>query len=322
MTVLVLSEDFDPTVDRVVEGLAKRDVPVFRCDTGWFPSELTLAARLEGDRWAGALGTRYRSVELGDVRSVWYRRPTAFAIPAGLSPTERDHAVGEARLGLGGVLASLPALWMNHPSREADAVYKPRQLAVAARSGLAVPPTLITNDAAAVTAFAASAPGSVVVKMLGSNVLVEDGTYQVAHTHLLTEDDLADLAGVRATAHLFQQWVDKVHEARIVVVGGRGFAIGIQAGSDESLIDWRADYSALSYTVLTPPAHIVDGVRRFMATFGLTFGAFDFVITPDDQWVFLECNPGGQYGWLEGHTGLPITDTIVNLLAREGGECW
>jgi hypothetical protein len=30
--------------------------------------------------------------------------------------------------------------------------------------------------------------------------------------------------------------------------------------------------------------------------------------------VFLEINPSGQYGWIEGLTGLPITQAIAELL--------
>jgi len=100
------------------------------------------------------------------------------------------------------------------------------------------------------------------------------------------------------------------------MVAGRAFAVGIHAGNDAARVDWRSDYGALSYTVITPPPALAEGVRRFMAAFGLTYGAFDFVVTPAGQWVFLECNAGGQYGWLEGQTGLPITDAIVDVLAR------
>ena len=56
-----------------------------------------------------------------------------------------------------------------------------------------------------------------------------------------------------------------------------------------------------------------------VAPFGLSFGAFDFVVTPEGRWVFLECNPAGQYGWLEGHTGLPITEAVAGTLAAAGG---
>jgi ATP-grasp ribosomal peptide maturase len=317
VTVLVLSEELDPTVDRVVAAMTERGVPVFRCDTGWFPRHLTLSSTLEGDRWAGVLRTAHRRVELEQVHAVWYRRPTAFTLPE-LPPAQREHAIGEARYGLGGVLASLPAYWMNHPGHEADAVYKPRQLAAAVRCGLAVPRTLITNDPAAVRAFTGSLPGPIVTKMLGSNIRIDPDRWLVAHTRLLTDTDLADLAGVEATAHLFQEWVDKAYEARVVVVDGELFTVGIHAGSEASRVDWRADYDALRYSVQAPPPPVAAGLHRFMALFGLSYAAFDFAIDTDGRWVFLECNPGGQYGWLEGHTGLPITAAIAGALARGG----
>jgi hypothetical protein len=57
-----------------------------------------------------------------------------------------------------------------------------------------------------------------------------------------------------------------------------------------------------------------------MAHFGLIYGAFDFVVTFDDQWTFLECNPGGQYGWLESATDAPLTATLAELLAKGVGS--
>lgn len=31
---------------------------------------------------------------------------------------------------------------------------------------------------------------------------------------------------------------------------------------------------------------------------------------------FLEINPGGQYGFLEAATGVPITESLIRLLAQ------
>ena len=68
--------------------------------------------------------------------------------------------------------------------------------------------------------------------------------------------------------------------------------------------------------ILPPGAYVVS------AGFGLAYAAFDFVVTPDGRWVFLECNPGGQYGWLEGQTGLPITRqqarALLHIARNEG----
>ncbi|MDQ2880748.1 MAG: hypothetical protein M3Y48_05660 [Actinomycetota bacterium] len=51
-----------------------------------------------------------------------------------------------------------------------------------------------------------------------------------------------------------------------------------------------------------------------MDSFGLVYGALDFVLTPDDEWVFLEVNPAGQYGFIEQATGAPLTAQLADLL--------
>ncbi|WP_223863289.1 hypothetical protein [Streptomyces sp. 5-10] len=84
------------------------------------------------------------------------------------------------------------------------------------------------------------------------------------------------------------------------------------------MLDWRAEYRNLTYEPIQCP----DGMRRtlvrFLARFGLNFGAFDFAVTTDGTWWFLECNPNGQWAWLEDAAGLPITTAIADLL--ENGE--
>lgn len=316
MTVLVLTGDCDPTADRVVEELGRRSVPIFRCDTSWFPGRLSLDAHL-GDPgcWSGSLRTANRTVRLREVRSVWYRRPAAFRFPEGMSRPERQHAGWEAKFGLGGILMSLPCQHVNHPSREADACYKPLQLSTAAACGLTVPETLITNDPEAVRRFVGRTDRQVAVKTLGPNVIAED-ELKVVYTHPLTDDDLADLRGVEVTAHLFQAWVNKDFEVRVVAVGTRLFAASIRAGSAAGRVDWRSDLEALTYEIVDVPSCVEAGIHRYLAALGLRYGAFDFAVTPDDSWVMFECNPGGQYGWIEANTGLPITAALADLLER------
>ncbi len=316
MTVLVLADEVDTCADRVVAELTRREVPVFRADTGWFPGSLALDVRLSRGAWSGVLRTAHRFVHLAELRSVWYRRPTVFSLAPGMSPPERRHAIWEAKFGLGGVLAALPVRWVNHPAREADASYKPHQLVVAARCGLAVPETMVTNEPEAALRFAAGFPGGVVTKTLGASAVFEDGSAKVVHTRRLTDEDLRDLSGVETTAHLFQEWVDKDYEARVTAVGDRLFAAAIHAGSEASKIDWRADFAALRYEVVDVPGEVSRGIRAYLAAFGLAYGAFDFAVTRDGRWVFFECNPAGLYDWIEAHTGLPISPALADLLEQ------
>lgn len=317
MTVLILTEDIDATADAVVRALADRGVGVDRVNTAWFPTQMRVSARLSGGRWTGSLTTPGRVVDLEAVTAVWYRAPRAYEFPAGLSVPERAHANLEAKYGLGGVLGSLPALWVNHPARLADAGYKPVQLVLAHECGLRVPDTVITNEPDTVRRFAAT--GRTVTKMLGSNSLTEEGVQKLSFTRIVGDPELADIAdlrGVETTTHLFQRWVPKHHEVRMTVIGEHITAAAITAHSTESTVDFRADYDRLTYELIEPPDDVATGVRQLMARMGLVYGALDFVVTPDDEWLFLEINAGGQFGFVEDATGAPMTEQLASLLAK------
>jgi ATP-grasp ribosomal peptide maturase len=314
MTVLILAPELDFTADRMVKALEDRAVSVARVDTAWFPQRASVDAELRDGRWMGTLSAGGRVIALEDLRSIWYRSPGAFTFPAELSPTERHWATTEAKLGLGGVLASLPVLWVNHPSRNADASYKPVQLVTAVRCGLTVADTLVTNEQAAVMRFAKA--GETITKAFGAPSIREENLRKVTFTHRLDESDLADLRGVEVSAHQFQRWIPKSYEARVIVVGNRLFGAAIHAQSVATYIDWRNDYGALQYEQIELPAGVATGVRAYCVELGLVYGAFDFVIRPDGEWVFLECNAGGQYGWIEDAIEAPITGALADLLEK------
>lgn len=316
MTVVIFAQDSDAPVDKIVWELHRRDVPVFRADLSWFPQELVVDAEIRHGRWSGKLYSRSRTVDLQEIRSIWYRDPSAFRFPSGMSDVERTYAHREARLGLGGVLAALPVLWVNHPNRAADALYKPLQVTIANECGLDAPPTLVTNDQHAVPRFARSAPHGVVNKTFGPNSITEADTLKVAYTNFLDRSDLSDLRGLDVTAHQIQDWIDKDYEARVVVVGNHVFGIAIHAQSAASRVDWRADFDSLSYDKIELPMHVHNGVLRYMETFGLAYAAFDFCISREGHWYFLESNSSGQYAWLEAATSAKITDALVDLLVK------
>ena len=163
----------------------------------------------------------------------------------------------------------------------------------------------------------AGGPGRVVSKMLGSASMVEPDGRKVAFTRAVDAADLADLRGIEVTAHLFQVAVSKAHDARLVVIGDRQFGFAIYANSDDSRLDFRRDYDSLRYDTIEVPTHVAESVWLLMQRMGLAYAAIDFVVTPDGDWVFIgDLNPGGQYGWLESHTGIGLTDALADLLAR------
>ncbi|WP_217206207.1 ATP-grasp ribosomal peptide maturase [Streptomyces sp. AC550_RSS872] len=318
MTVLVLTKRFDPTADYVVEDLNHRGVDVFRCDPGDFPSTLTVSGVLSpsGAGWSTLLAASGRKLSMEDVSGVYYRRPSAFHLGDIPEPVAQ-WANGEARMGFNGLLMA-DARWLNHPQRIGYAEYKPVQLQEAVRAGLTVPRTVITNDPSAARALADEV-GEIIYKPLSTPVLPEGvAAGRLLYTAVVTPEHLAEAEGVTATAHMFQERVKHTGAVRLTVVDGQMFAAAIQAATDAARLDWRADYSALTYEVVSVPEAVRRGVVSLMAALGLRFGAFDFLVTTEG-WTFLEVNPNGQWAWIEDRTGLPIAAAIATALAP--GSC-
>ncbi|TDD56842.1 ATP-grasp ribosomal peptide maturase [Kribbella antibiotica] len=317
--VLVLTEVCDPTADFVLEHLNQRGVGFWRLDPGDFPDSIDLSAGFDG-AWFGELLGPLRLVELAEVRAVYFRRPSGFKTPAGLPESEADFIRSQARHALFGILAGLPRVtWLNNPGRMADARVKPYQLAIAAQVGLSTPKTLVTNRPDDVVAFGKRV-GRIVTKSL-STILYEsadEGT-GVLYTAEVPESDWGH-PGIAATAHLFQEVVERDYEVRLTYVDGQFFAAAIMPDDPDGAVDIRAHKRAVTYRETRVPDQVRTAISEMMKRLGLLFGAFDFIVTPDGRWTFIEVNPNGQWAWIEQETGLPISAALADILEKGAVE--
>lgn len=104
----------------------------------------------------------------------------------------------------------------------------------------------------------------------------------------------------------------------MTVVGDRVFTCAIHSqDSEKTMHDWRRyDFDNVRHEAYQLPAEVEAKILGFMSATGLIFGAIDMVLTPQGDYVFLEVNPQGQWGWIEEFTGLPIARAIAELLAN------
>ncbi|MFF9397883.1 ATP-grasp ribosomal peptide maturase [Streptomyces sp. NPDC014646] len=312
--VLVCTEYEDATADLVIAELNRRRVPVLRFDPGRdFPAPVVLAARVGAGGWGGRLTVGERMADLSAVRALYHRRPSPY--PMGSGEQAARFAAQENRRGLGGVLGALPGcLYLSHPQAIARGEYKPAQLSAALRAGLTVPATLITNDPMEAKAFCAAQP--TIYKPLHAGAYEVEGEPAGIWAAPVEAGEVD--GAVSQSAHLFQAQVPKAADVRAVVVGEQVFSARITA--PPGVVDWRAEYRSLTYEPVVCPEEIRGALVRYLAAFGLNFGAFDFAVTADGGWWFLECNPNGQWAWLEDAAGLPITTAIADLLENGASQ--
>lgn len=298
-TVLVVTADDDYAADLVVQELHRTGTPVVRLNPG---AGTFTDAELVAGRWRGTVGDGRRRTDLEEIVSVFWRWPDPpMGDPAIADEAARRWAAREDLLALYGILRSLPVGWVNHPDAADAAEHKPRQLAIAHRSGLVVPATRITSDGAAARTWIGD-------RRLLYKPFRADGADVdcMVIAGAASPDDLPDRL---LSAGIYQEVADGT-PVRLTRIGGQDFAARILGSPD---LDWRPVQSDLTYEPVDVPPEVARGVTAYMRAFGLEYGAFDFIDTPAG-WLYLECNPTGQYGFVEKRTGLPITRALADRL--------
>ncbi len=316
--VLIVTNKTDITADLVVLEFQRRGTPYARFNTEDFPQRVQISWTLDTHGADGYIRLPHCDLPLREVISVWYRRPMPPDIADTVrSPFLRDFARRESQEALSGLWRTMGCFWMSYPDAINSASYKPKQLKIANALRFRVPRTLISNSPEAVERFQVEC-GLVIAKPLFSGDIQYENETRVVFTTPVTHTDLSASNNIALAPIILQEYVRKELELRVTVVGNRVFAASINSQEvAEALHDWRrASPHALCFRPYSLPESLSDKCIQLVATLGLTFGTIDMVKTPDGDYVFLELNPNGQWGWLEGPTGDPYTATIATMLER------
>jgi glutathione synthase/RimK-type ligase-like ATP-grasp enzyme len=315
--ILIVTNREDQTADWLILELEQRGAEYARFNTEGFPGATTLS--WASDASPTLTSSRYE-IDLSTVSAVWYRRPIPADVTLWPNPERGRWALGETRAALEGIWRTMEALWVNHPDDNRRASTKVEQLHRARRLGFRVPRSLVTNDRARVRAFASlcGEPG-LICKPLEEGLLEFAGPDIVFFTSrfALTPDDTLEDFGPEP--YLFQEFIDKLYDVRVTVIGDRVFATRIESQATETgRTDWRQAGAEARHAVETLPEELSGRCLDLIRSYNLRFAAIDLAYAADDGYVFFEINPNGQWAWLEQLTGQPLRSAMADLL--EGGR--
>ncbi len=205
---------------------------------------------------------------------------------------------------------------MSHPLNIQQAESKVYQLSVAKALGLRIPNTIISNDAQEVRDFYKSTPQGIVAKPLRLGYFDYGDRQTSVYTNQVNWPDLADDISIKVAPVIYQELIQKQYDIRVTVVGDQVFAAAIDSQiNPTAMIDWRkSDADNLPHHRHKLPPEIEQACINLLVKLGLQYGAIDFALTPDDEYVFLEINPNGQWAWIEDKLQLPISEAIATWL--------
>lgn len=238
----------------------------------------------------------------------------------GYTPGQKIFIEEEADRAFLGILESFSqeqplVVSQTHAVRRAE--LKALQLVVAQRLELRVPRTLLTNDSAAVRTFYDECEGRVILKAVSRGIIDEqsDELNKALYTTKIEPEHLAEerLQQVRLTGHVFQEYIPKALEVRVVAIGKRVFTAEIHSPH----LDFRERYGDNTYKVHHLPAAVEQQVLALVKEFELQFSSMDLLVSPDGEYLFIDLNPNGQYYWIQQHIGedFPVKESMADLLA-------
>lgn len=136
------------------------------------------------------------------------------------------------------------------------------------------------------------------------------------YTSRINWEDLQDDDEIRIAPVIYQKHLKKKYDIRVTVVGEKVFSAAIDSQKIPSaVLDWRkTETENITHLDHQLPEDIEAKCIAFLKNLGLSYGAIDFVLTPENDYYFLEINPNGQWVWLEDRLGFSISDEIANWL--------
>lgn len=326
--IFIVSRNSDVSTNRVIKWLLAERIPFERINFSDFfsnPETISLKITSEGRRLQ-LRGKQYKEQELKK-SVIWYRK------------LERSSSVEHFKR----LATQYPGI-SNHISREFDAftravtsffydsywlcnymsgqLNKSLVLIHAQQCGLKIPPTIISNHKKALFHFSNKEK---ITKCIGDGLSVEfpDQKRYLLSTNKISDSEMASLPEYFFPSTL-QSYIEKSIELRIFFVGDQFFASAIFSQDSEiTKTDFRLNVIDNLPCRMVPynlPASLEQNLKKLMNRIGLNTGSIDMIVTPNQEYYFLEVNPFGQYGWVADLCNYPIDKAIATFLKKQHDE--
>lgn len=294
--ILIITSSIDVTVDYIIRqynhiaSFYRLNVDQFAnyafnigIDTGW---------TISCSQW---------NIRESDVYSIYYRKP----LLPDLTEYEdfyRSMISRDIISLINGIVDDFSGKVLTKPSLLRKTENKTFQLLYARRHNIAMPESYIGNH----NPFD-NIEGLMIIKPLTTGKITVAERTEIYQTSYINKA----LGDISLTPIYVQHYTEKAYEVRLTYIDGIIFAVRIDSPDK---LDWRKNYAKLTYSLIECPVFIKNMCCALMRDWNLHFGAFDFIVLPTDEWIFLEVNPNGQWLWIEHELKIPISNYIIKYL--------
>ncbi|WED42952.1 hypothetical protein [Legionella cardiaca] len=327
MKVLIVTEPDDMHAVLVKIALEKIDHHVKLLFIADQPTKQKNSVYINDNDFEWQSSDKYYLTKDNDYDVVWWRRVRKPYVPkAMIHPKDYRFAVRENSLFYESLIYNMApnAWWINDKEVATRTNSKLLQLRIAGLCGMKVPTTLCSNNPKDIRHFLLkNEAAGVIYKPLCANFWFEEKQTKISYTTKIKFMDLPNNQLLQLVPGIFQKEIKKKYELRVTCFGD--YLVAVKLNSQEhkdGYIDWRAiPRGIMAIEPYHLPSELARKIRLFMQKMGLVFGAFDFIVTPGNEYIFLEVNEQGQFLWIEEYNSeLKMLDIFVNFLVSRARD--
>lgn len=315
--VLVLTHEEDSHASSVMKYLEGVGVDYFLVVTERLLSDYKIGFRSDAFY---TLEDKTSSILLDSSWNIWNRRLMLPDRGKGMPKDLGNLVIDECEKTWDGLLMAHQGKVVNRPQSHFYANNKLDQIRFALRHGVGIytPDTIVTTNPDELREFYAKHKGRICFKLQKGAVIKTPQGNRVVYTNMVTEENMQNADSVSSCPSLFQEYIEKDFEIRIISTDNTSTGIAIHSQDSDlegSRIDYRRyDFDKVKYEKVELPEEVQRFCASMLKHYGLNFGAYDFIYSKDKRYVFLELNPNGQWLWLEEQSGFNLTKQIVENL--------
>jgi ATP-GRASP peptide maturase of grasp-with-spasm system len=192
-------------------------------------------------------------------------------------------------------------------------------LMVAKSVGLKIPHSIVSKQKDVLLDFSAKSNNELITKALHQGGFVFwANQYMFGLTKIVEEEEIQKMQGNWLS--FLQNKINKKFEIRIFYLDSKIFAAAIFSQSNKKTsVDFR-NYDRDKPNRVVPyllPKIIENKVIEFMKTIGMKSGSIDLIVDENNDYIFLEVNPIGQFAQVSIPCNYYIEEYIANYLINE-----
>ncbi len=330
--ILIVTESFDRTADKVCTWLNYSGTSYIRFNTDTYPARIT---KIDfKDNAAVDIKVTYEAglYDLIDFDVIWFRRgeftidipiilndicSTDFEINSKIN----KHLDEEANALLRFVYFALEkqSILVNCPTRYQ--INKLECLYQARKAGLKIPQTAVLNDERDLQMLARE--NLLVTKNIQDILRCVTDKVSIVQQTTRVPENVEEKSPKEFFPSLFQSLVLNSADIRAFFIGESVFAAAIIPYNDDVQIDYRGRGNFVDKNAIFPyhlPEDIKIKLVHLSRIMNVTCGSADFIRQPDGEHLFIEINPVGQIDFLSVCSNFQIEREIADYLNLQCNE--